>query len=114
MIAASSQAPYGPPSSNERPVPVTAGMHDAVVDRREFQSGVFLNRQCVDIGTQNNRGNAGASWNIGYDSVAPDMSPIPDGQSVEKLADDGSGVRFLPAEFRIFVEHAAKLNKTML
>jgi hypothetical protein len=89
-------------------------MHDAVVDRREFQSGIFLNRQCVGIGTQDNIGNAGASWNIGYDSVAPDMSPILDGQAVEKLADDGSGVRFLPTEFRILMERPAKLYKTVL
>jgi hypothetical protein len=46
--------------------------------------------------------------------MAGDVSPILDGQPVEKFADHGCGVRFLPTEFRILVEHPAKLNETVL
>jgi hypothetical protein len=93
---------------------MAAGMHDAIMNRREFQASVFLNRQGVGIGTQDDAGYFRASWNIGHDSMAGDMSPILDGQSIEKFADHGGGVRFLPTEFRILMEHSAKLNETVL
>ena len=93
---------------------VAAGVHDTVMDRREIQAGVFLNRQRVRIGTQDDAGDSSAPWNVGDDSVAGNVSPILDGQPIEKFADHGSGVGFLPTEFRILVEHAAKLNETML
>jgi hypothetical protein len=84
------------------------------VNRREFQAGVFLNRQRVGIGTQDDAGNPGASRNVGDNSVAGDVGPILDSQPIEKFADHGSGVRFLPAEFWILVEHSAKLNESVL
>jgi hypothetical protein len=84
------------------------------VDRRELQAGVFLNRQRVRIGTQDDAGHSGASWNVGDDSVAGDVGPILDGQPIEEFTDDGGGVRFLPTELRILVEHSAKLNETVL
>jgi hypothetical protein len=46
--------------------------------------------------------------------MAGDVSPILNGQPIEKFADHGGGVRFLPTEFRILVEHPAKLNETVL
>jgi hypothetical protein len=93
---------------------MATGMHDTIVDRGEFQASVFLNRQRIRIGAQDDAGYFGASGNIGHDSVAGDASPILDGQPVEKFADHSGSVHFLPTEFRILVEHAAKLNETML
>ena len=89
-------------TEQHRGVPVVAaGVHDAVVDRGEFQAGVFLDRQRVRIGTQDDAGDSSASGNVGDDSVTGDVSPILDGQPIEKFADDGGGIRFLPAEFGI-------------
>jgi hypothetical protein len=93
---------------------MAAGMHDAVVDRRELQPCVFLNRQRIRIGTQDDAGHSGASWNIGHDSVSGNVSPILDGQPIEKFADHSGSVHFLPTKFRVLVKHAAKLNETML
>jgi hypothetical protein len=93
---------------------MATGMHDTIVDRGEFQASVFLNRQRIDIGTQDDAGYSGTSWNVGHDSVAGDVSPILDGQPIEKFADHGGGVRFLPTKFRVLVEHSAKLNETVL
>jgi hypothetical protein len=92
---------------------MAAGMHDAIVDRRELQPGVFLNRQRVRIGTQDDAWHSGASWNVGDDSVAGDVGPILDSQPFEKFADDGGGVRFLPTEFRILVEDSSELNEAV-
>jgi hypothetical protein len=89
-------------------------MHDTIVYRGEFQASVFLNRQRIGIGTQDDAGYSGTSWNVGHDSVAGDVRPILNGQPIKEFADHGGGIRFLPTEFRIFVEHAAKLNEPVL
>jgi hypothetical protein len=46
--------------------------------------------------------------------VAGDVSPILDSQPIEKFANHSGSVHFLPTEFRVLVEHAAKLNETVL
>jgi hypothetical protein len=92
---------------------VAAGVHDAVVDRREFQAGVFLDRQRVRIGTQDDAGDSNASWNVSDDSVTGDVGPILDGQPIEKFTDDGGGICFLSAQFGILMEHSSKLNETV-
>jgi hypothetical protein len=83
------------------------------VDRREFQAGVFLNRQRVRIGTQYDAGDSSATWNVGDDSVTGDVGSMLDGQPVEKFADDGSRVCFLSAKFGILMEYSSKLNETV-
>ncbi|MFO0706381.1 MAG: hypothetical protein U0412_05970 [Nitrospira sp.] len=72
-------------------------MHNAVVDRREIQTGLFLNRKRIGIGAQHDTGHAGAARDLGHDAVTGHLGPIGNGEAIEELADDGGGIRLLAA-----------------